>query len=675
MVGRKRPAPQHSISVREWGPDPGVPCVPADEVLYANIETIKKIVPYLGFPMPEYQRLIIPCLYDFVSYAHLLPASEHHHHNKLGGLVMHSLETVHIALQLLEGKYISDYADNPSHRRRLEPRWQVAVLLGALAHDIGKPFTDIEVFCERSNEKIIWRPHSESLVAWFKRLGLKNYFYRWKPNRLGHHERAGLLAIRHIIRPDLEKWFLAEGPDINTSLFMYLAGDSSEHVITPILQLADQQSAVKNLPTSVLATSDSATEPVGKTYTELLKFAFASMIKSGRLGLNMPGGRLWVDRSKSAWVVWPAAFDMFRQALMEAGGMRDASTIKQTTLAKLLVEAGLAKPNTLINDAVWSIYPSSLPAGTVLRALRFDVGLLPAAIEEERLVEVVIVGETTSETSQKATAADTIKAPSVAAKVTVASSPPVVSDKTDEQLSGSSEPEKTDSDVDPDIKSSTDWFHRTRDRASEHLLMIANQLRLGLRIWDETIVYEDGRIWLRYPQALEGGNPAALLDRLVELQWIVPPPAHMLVRVQKAPGNIDAVPLTKNVGQHFLNVSGQPNMNHLVQKAARDGAPSSTSKPSSAKQNADTHVSTKDMDGTNFLDSLILGLRQRGTIKDNELLIDIKVVEDYFRLQKLNIKFDEYTEKLSTYGIYRDTSKDYFMHIPVQILERYRDEN
>ena len=51
----------------------------------------------------EFDRDLLPAIHRFAEWAQLMPASEAHHHANLGGLLAHTLETLHHALVQREG--------------------------------------------------------------------------------------------------------------------------------------------------------------------------------------------------------------------------------------------------------------------------------------------------------------------------------------------------------------------------------------------------------------------------------------------------------------------------------------------------------------------------------------------------------------------------------------------
>ncbi|MFA7098079.1 MAG: TraI domain-containing protein, partial [Gammaproteobacteria bacterium] len=140
--------------------------MPPEQLLETQRELLERIA-NTAIATPEIiERHYLPAIQRFASFAHLLPASQSHHHRGAGGLLRHSLEVGLWALQSAD-RVLLDAAKTPSRRREMEPRWQLAVFLAALCHDAGKPVTDLSV--TDRDRAAIWKPIKEDLYAWAAR--------------------------------------------------------------------------------------------------------------------------------------------------------------------------------------------------------------------------------------------------------------------------------------------------------------------------------------------------------------------------------------------------------------------------------------------------------------------------------------------------------------------------
>ncbi|MCY1540357.1 integrating conjugative element relaxase, PFGI-1 class [compost metagenome] len=63
-------------------------------------ELIDRIEGSIGLPEVEFQSYVLPILNNFAKVAHLLPASQNHHHAGPGGLLRHSLEVAALCLDV-----------------------------------------------------------------------------------------------------------------------------------------------------------------------------------------------------------------------------------------------------------------------------------------------------------------------------------------------------------------------------------------------------------------------------------------------------------------------------------------------------------------------------------------------------------------------------------------------
>ncbi|MBL8423565.1 MAG: TraI domain-containing protein, partial [Candidatus Accumulibacter phosphatis] len=112
----------------------GLPATHPDKLIETQQELIGQIRE-AGLASSEiFEQFYRQSLRRFASYAHLLPASQTHHHRGAGGLLRHAAEVALWSLQsgdrvLLPGEQA------PRRRRELQPRWHLAVFLAALCHD------------------------------------------------------------------------------------------------------------------------------------------------------------------------------------------------------------------------------------------------------------------------------------------------------------------------------------------------------------------------------------------------------------------------------------------------------------------------------------------------------------------------------------------------------------
>ena len=112
---------------------------------------------------PEYfEQLYLPALNNYAESVQCVPASEAHHHARMGGLLEHTVDMVHIALKLRKG-YKLPIGGTAEEIAKNGVRWTYAVFVAALLHDIGKLITDFRIVAniltcitKRQREQYAW---------------------------------------------------------------------------------------------------------------------------------------------------------------------------------------------------------------------------------------------------------------------------------------------------------------------------------------------------------------------------------------------------------------------------------------------------------------------------------------------------------------------------------------
>jgi len=160
-------------------------------------------------------------LYAINSFAELVqevPASEIHHHSNSGGLIDHTLETLHAGIRISHG-YVLPPNTEPEEIAVSAERWRFAALIAILAHDIGKIVTDIEVVYSINGRKFEnWHP-------WYSNIPVgAEYTYRYK-KREGNaksskslHEKAAMSLLPRLLTKEAASWIF-EDSDLLSQLF------------------------------------------------------------------------------------------------------------------------------------------------------------------------------------------------------------------------------------------------------------------------------------------------------------------------------------------------------------------------------------------------------------------------------------------------------------------------
>ncbi len=233
-----------------------------------------------------------------------LPASAAHHHAEAGGLYRHSLEVALKALEEFEGNMIMERRPDGSvdsfRSSRNRPRWQYATFIAALCHDLGKLF-ELEV----RGKGETWCPLDEPYAQFGRRT--KTPVASWRPGREhGAHAKLSSFLMHHVLsREDIAYLGLPRLAHLASCLSEGHSGDTGG-ALSQMVRRGDQASVEQAQP-AIAAQPDSK---VG-----LLLQTFQELISSGEMGINMPGGQVYVEGDKAAVVV-PVAISMARDRLI-----------------------------------------------------------------------------------------------------------------------------------------------------------------------------------------------------------------------------------------------------------------------------------------------------------------------------------------------------------------------
>lgn len=384
----------------------GLPVLPPQKLVDAQFELLDQIQSSVIVKKELYEKHYLGAIRRFAAFAHLLPASQSHHHRGAGGLLRHSMECGLMALQGSD-KMLLDLGRPPSHRRELEPRLQLAAFLGGLCHDAGKPATDVVVTSH--DRELIWRPIKENLWDWAQSSGLDSYFLEWRPGRNKQHQALSNLLSERIITNETLAW-IAEG---GTELVVWLMESLNENptATNPLFELikrADQQSVKRDLET--MGTAMAGYEvgvPVERSITDKMR----TLVRQGIWGVNEPGARVW-NIGGHIYLVWPAAGQELAQSIRDEGIPGIPRTCD--SILDMLVERQLAflPEGHDTQDRLWRIAPDSITAkipGKELTCIRLRNDSLVSTIPIARVPGVVVglAGAEVESTATSATASAT----------------------------------------------------------------------------------------------------------------------------------------------------------------------------------------------------------------------------------------------------------------------------
>lgn len=332
----------------------GLPAVPPAKLLETQAALLDRISDTAITTPSEFALLYVPTIERFASFAHLLPASQSHHHRGAGGLLRHSLEVGLWALQSAD-KVLLDAAKTPSQRREMEPRWQFAVFVAALCHDAGKPVTDLVV--TNRDRTAVWKAIKEDLYDWAKKNKIDAYFLDWREGRSRQHTALSNLIADRIIGTEALEWIEEGGTELIVWLLESLnCNPGPANLIHDLVIKADQTSVERDLKSLGVAMAGyDLGVPVERHLTDIMR----RLIKEGAWLVNEPGARLW-NIGGHLYLIWPAAGEEIAKQVHEDG----IPGIPRTPdgILDMLVERQIAylRDGAAPGDRFWKIAPACL---------------------------------------------------------------------------------------------------------------------------------------------------------------------------------------------------------------------------------------------------------------------------------------------------------------------------
>ena len=320
-----------------------------DDILNANhrkkhVTNIKRLFSVTDSIWSEHYYFAIK---SFAEIVQEVPASEIHHHSNVGGLIDHTLETLHAGIRISHG-YILPPNTEPEEITSAADRWRFAALIAILAHDIGKIVTDIEVvYSVKGGEFKHWHP-------WYSNIPVgSEYIYRYK-KREGNtksakslHEKAAMSLLPRLLTKEATDWIF-EDTELLSQLFSTVSHSTfGGQVISEIVRTADGSSVARDLGADTgVNTEHSSSVPLH----EKLIVSLRKLINDGDLKRNRPGAAVWVT-DKETWVVSKAGMEAVRAQLINEGHKGIPKNVVR--LFEVLREHELLIPN-IEGDSVWS---------------------------------------------------------------------------------------------------------------------------------------------------------------------------------------------------------------------------------------------------------------------------------------------------------------------------------
>lgn len=280
------------ISQTTW-PANALPVLGADQIIATTgmAPLLLEVRKMSGLTDATWQTYVDPVIQSVTEMIQQLPGSEAHHHAQPGGLFIHTVETLHYAAKLRQGRILPPGADIET-QGKTQHLWTVAILIAALLHDIGKVVSDVRItlYSEKNPAGTLWQALMGSMAD-AKASAYVVDFPRATERDYRAHQRIGIQLIQRLVSTEARIW-LSSDPVLLEHLLGYLAGES-KGPISEIVREAEAESVRRNLATGTrVRFGASKAIPL----IELLMHALRTMLnEGGRLPLNRPGAAGFCD--------------------------------------------------------------------------------------------------------------------------------------------------------------------------------------------------------------------------------------------------------------------------------------------------------------------------------------------------------------------------------------------
>lgn len=280
-----------------------IPAYTPDELLATQAPLIQRLQLSSDLDRHDFSRLVMPALRNYASYVHLLPASEAHHHFGLGGLLRHGLEVAYYATTFCD-KAMLGYEYDPERSYATRLRWRLAVLFGALMHDMGKPIVDVGALTPDGRA---WVPHDSSLYDWLVANNLDHYHIQWRAGgRYKNHESFNSTSTYRILPDDTIRFICEYGQEPLDTMILALSGrPDPRYPFADYLRDADSKSVELDLKNNKVQLAGAGRGAVANLASRIL-FTMHGLIESGHWKSNRPSAPLWITE-KGKFLLYPTA--------------------------------------------------------------------------------------------------------------------------------------------------------------------------------------------------------------------------------------------------------------------------------------------------------------------------------------------------------------------------------
>lgn len=289
-----------------------------------------------------FTNLVIRPISELIRWIHLLPASENHHHNGIGGLLSHSID---VGLLALKNAYETElapigYQDEEVERKK---RYYYAAFICGLLHDVGKIF-DVDIIGVGTDRNApTWRALSESLMDWADEHNVTNYEIHWRSREPNQHAlRAGIFLERCLNPTCLEYISTVTRERIFDRMISALSNYSkTDDYLSICIRRADYYSTGTDLnmmtdPIMGRRSADAASRAINTLRTHMKSLNINDYHGSSPLHIFIIGGSIYLNES--------ACIDFILNDFMAAGFNFPSGDIGREALTDILTKRGYIEP-------------------------------------------------------------------------------------------------------------------------------------------------------------------------------------------------------------------------------------------------------------------------------------------------------------------------------------------
>ena len=270
-----------------------------------RLRNIKRIV---QIDDTTWQALYQDVIERFAALVQLMPASQAHHHAVPGGLIIHTLEVIEIALTLRRQYKLPLFA---SEKQQEDERhlWTYAVFIAAILHDVGKRLTLCRFVLDNDKPLAPFDDMGKYLGRIYRIVFLDSKYHSM-------HEQIGLAFVAQLLPPVALNFLLPHLPSMR-EVMAYIHEDAHhDGIIGQVMRQADQESTGESLHhLSSRKFKNANLENMGERLMTQLRLLLAS----NHFVVNRSNGNVYTTPDGYTYIVSKTMADELRNTLREAG--------------------------------------------------------------------------------------------------------------------------------------------------------------------------------------------------------------------------------------------------------------------------------------------------------------------------------------------------------------------